>query len=853
MDLRPRNIFLFFAILWISFPATIRADRERVLKQIDVPHPYYYREMYLPQLTSGPSSMAWSPDSKTLVYSMQGSLWKQLLDSEIAVQLTDGPGYDYQPDWSPDGKWIIFTRYNNDALELYLLEVQSGQAKQLTTKGAVNIEPRFSPDGKKLAFVSTASDQRFHIFLGSLRNGTIEDIERLAAEHQSKVSRYYYSLYDHEISPAWSPDSSEIIFISNRETAYGTGGIWRMKAEPGSQARLIHSEETTWKARPAWLPDGKRIILSSYLGNQWHQLWIVTAEGENPYPLSYGDFDVTSARPSPDGKKIAFISNKDGGLSLWIQEVIGGSRRPLVIGNRRYLRPRAQVQIKIFDPEGKPTTARVSMTGEDGRFYAPSDAWIHADDGFDRTERRFEAHYFHLSGAAEVNVPAGKIAVEVMRGFEYKFEHLEIALEPAQKRQIVVNLKDLPLPKNWGRWLSGDLHVHMNYGGSYRNTPGRLIAQAEAENVRVVFNLIVNKEVRMPDVSYFSAKPDPASTPGTILLHSQEFHTSYWGHLGLLNLQRNLLIPGYSAYPYAAAASLFPTNAAVADLAHDQGALVGYVHPFEAEPDPAKDSRLTSELPVDVALGKIDYYEVLGFSDHKASAAVWYRLLNCGFRLPAGAGTDAMANYASPRGPVGMNRVYVNLDGPLEIDRWLKAFRSGQSFATNGPLLNFTLNGHGPGDEISLPAGKHTLNFTASLCSMVPVDHLQIVFNGKIIRDLKLEGERTSGDFEGSLGVDGSGWLVLRAWSDKAIHPVQDNYPYATTSPVYIAVGNKPLISANDASYFIAWVDRLIKAARNHTGYNAEAEKADTLKTLSEARAIFEEQLNQDMPQRENP
>ena len=76
---------------------------------IDLPHAYYYSEMYLPQLTSGPSSVAWSPDSREVVYSMAGSLWRQRTDATRAVQLTDGPGYDYQPDWSPDGCCIVYT------------------------------------------------------------------------------------------------------------------------------------------------------------------------------------------------------------------------------------------------------------------------------------------------------------------------------------------------------------------------------------------------------------------------------------------------------------------------------------------------------------------------------------------------------------------------------------------------------------------------------------------------------------------------------------------------------------------------------------------------------------------------
>src|ERR1700682_2300623 len=87
----------------LLLPAAVVRPRPRpVLAQIDLPHAYYFREMYLPQLTAGPSSVAWSPDSRELVYSMGGALWRQRADSGLAVQLTDGPGYDYQPDWSPD-------------------------------------------------------------------------------------------------------------------------------------------------------------------------------------------------------------------------------------------------------------------------------------------------------------------------------------------------------------------------------------------------------------------------------------------------------------------------------------------------------------------------------------------------------------------------------------------------------------------------------------------------------------------------------------------------------------------------------------------------------------------------------
>ncbi len=802
------------------------AQRAPVLKQIDLPHSYYYREMYLPQLTTGPSAVAWSPDSRSLVYSMAGSLWRQDLSSTSADQLTAGPGYDYQPDWSSDGRWIVYAKYDHDAVELWALDAGAKQTHQLTHGGAVNVEPRFSPDGKRLAFVSTSYHGHFHIFTGRFENGELSDVQRLTGENKSALPRYYYSQFDHEISPAWSPDGSEIVFVSNRGHIYGTGGFWRMKAEPGAEPREIHYEETAWKARPDFSPDGKRVVYASYLGQAWHQLWVMPAQGGDPFPLSYGDFDNVNPRWSPDGKQIAFISR---------------------ITERRYLKPMGHVHISVLDAAGNPTSARIFITGEDGRAYAPNDAWMHADDNFDRSERPFEAHYFHSTGKADVAVPVGKISVEVMKGFEHRFEKRTVQVTAGEITDVSVRLQPLNFPTDkQSRWVSGDVHVHMNYGGAYRNTPAHLVEQAAGENLSIVENLVVNKEQRVPDIAYFSPKPDAASTASNLLLHGQEFHTSYWGHLGLLNLTRNFIIPDYVGYPNTAAASLFPANANVADMAHEQQALVGYVHPFDAVPDPIKDVSLTDELPVDVALGKVDYIEIVGFSDHKSTAAVWYRLLNCGFRLPAAAGTDAMADYASLRGPVGLNRVYVKVPaGPLTVTPWLTALKQGRTFATNGPLLDFTLGGKQLGDELKLPAGNQEVKFTASLRSIVPIDHLEVVCNGRVVRDLKIrdsqgDAGRGAAEMSGTLPISETGWCVLRTWSDKAEYPVLDAYPYATTSPVYVTVEGSSPHHTEDAAYFIAWLDRLAEAAKANRDWNTDVEKQTVLDLMSQARTVYE-------------
>src|SRR5436309_6584829 len=154
-----------FALALALIPACLCAQREGVLQQVDLPHAYYWSEMYVPQATSGPSSATWSPDGTELIYSMQGTLWRQRIDSPVATQLTSGPVYDYQPDWSPDGKTVVFARYAHDAIELELLDLASGTVTPLTSNRAVNLEPRWSPDGARIAFVSSLYNGRWHIFV----------------------------------------------------------------------------------------------------------------------------------------------------------------------------------------------------------------------------------------------------------------------------------------------------------------------------------------------------------------------------------------------------------------------------------------------------------------------------------------------------------------------------------------------------------------------------------------------------------------------------------------------------------------------------------------------------------------
>ena len=130
--------------------------------------------------------------------------------------------------------------------------------------------------------------------------------------------------------------------------------------------------------------------------------------------------------------------------------------------------------------------------------------------------------------------------------------------------------------------------------------------------------------------------------------------------------------------------------------------------------------------------------------------------------------------------------------------------------------------------------------FRARLRSIVPVDHAQVVCNGRVARELALGTHRDRLEVSGTLPIGKSGWCLLRAFTARAEYPVLDNFVYATTSPVYVTVRGERPRSPDDARYFKAWIDHLLQTTGSYPDWNSATEKAGVLQTLKDARAVYE-------------
>ncbi len=141
--------------------------------------------------------------------------------------------------------------------------------------------------------------------------------------------------------------------------------------------------------------------------------------------------------------------------------------------------------------------------------------------------------------------------------------------------------------------------------------------------------------------------------------------------------------------------------------------------------------------------------------------------------------------------------------------------------------------------QLTLPAGEQELDFSGFMQSIIPIDHLEVVVNGKVVQTIAMNADRDAATFAGKLELPASGWVLLRAWNDDDSPYVFDRFPYATTNPVFVTIGGKPVRSAADADYFLHWIARVREATLSNTAYNTETERQAVLTDIDAATAVF--------------
>jgi TolB protein len=800
----------------------------------------YMHNYYLPPAPSStPWAPSWSPDGKSIAVSMQGSIWKIDPATGAATELTAGRTYDSSPEWSPDGKWIVYTAdEDHRRIQLRMLNTSSGESHALTDDQHIYTDASFSPDGTRLAYVSTKPNGNFNIFVRPVRDGRWSGEEiALTRDHRYPRTRLYVGQADSNIQPAWTPDGKDIVFVSNRDVPLGSGDIFRMPAIAGGidKAVPLLREQSLYRTRPDVSIDGKRLIYSSTAGaaDQFSHFYVLPVTGGSPYKMTFGDHDDFHPRWSPDGEKIAYISNQGGLPQLWIMETYGGGKKKIAVSKLTWKRPMGRLHVRVIDEAaGSPTAARIQGHAPDGRFYTPSDAYARIG--------RNGQHVFHTSGEFTLTVPPAKMTLDVTKGFEYLPATLEVEIRPDQTTEAAVRLKRITDLSARG-WRSGSTHVHMNYGGNLRNTLENLMMMARAEGMDVVNELVANKDNRILDWEYFEPGGGEHSVsradPTVKVIVGEEYRPPLWGHVGYLGLREHLISPFTTGYEGTGIESLYPSNTDMFRKARAQGAFTYYVHPVGGNVDPVQASLdVAKAFPVDAALATVDGYEWSQSS--LTQLAVWHHALNNDLPIVPVGGEDSISNLHNSK-LVGSIRTYAMVGRDFTIEGWLGALRKGNVFYSSGPLLEFQVNGKPPGEIVQLPAGGGSVKLSASVRSVVPLNKVAVYSNGRVIHEASIGSDPRHISFEHDFKVTGSGWFSLYA-SGPATRLLDINYPEAATNAVRVYVGGRPIRNRDSAQYFIRWIDKLHGMAEEWLWWRSQAEKDHVFAQLAEAKKVYE-------------
>lgn len=423
-----------------------------------------------PGVASGPT---FSPDGSQVAFSWNGGtqdnydIYVKVVDSGSPLRLTTHPDPDTLPAWSPDGRQIAFLRTSGpttrelllvsplggverkvadlsqgvnpgiwwtapawtpdgkflavrDETAIVLVSIESGEKRQLTSPPAGwtgDWQAAVSPDGRTLAFARIRNGPTQDIFLAPLSDG--------AKSRQLTHDNAWIS------GLTWMPDGTEIVFSSSRA---GDATLWRVSASGGAPERLagVGGDAT----RPSIGLHRAAFVRSSIRKSLWRL--DLSPEGLRRAPVQLATSSRNNATPmlSPDGKHIAFSSNRSGTPEVWTCDSngdnavqltsLGFARNPYWSPDGGHIvfeaRPGDRNQLFVMEADGR---ARRQLTSDEG--YYPS--W--SRDG------RWVYFYARTSGSIETwKIPAeGGSAIQLTKGGGAGIESMDGKLFYYHKRQ----------------------------------------------------------------------------------------------------------------------------------------------------------------------------------------------------------------------------------------------------------------------------------------------------------------------------------------------------------------------------------------------------------------------------------
>ncbi len=461
----------------------------------------------------------------------------------------------------------------------------------------------------------------------------------------------------------------------------------------------------------------------------------------------------------------------------------------------------------LVEGESETTYARFSVRDTDGIEYWP-------DFSFPFKDGRF----YHVNDLSlnYLDLPGGRYSVKASKGPEYLAAERDVEISPGQELEVSLELKRGLRTEDW---YGGDHHVHLFFH------KGSMHPQMTIQDV-----MKIAKGEGLNFVSFCGEWSELEDNLGN---HQIAKERDFMGQVGLESVNDfygHLCTMGWKEIPEQSIPMRcvpWPMNTDTIESLESQGGAWVNAHPFDrilpgkvvenmADPERLCNAR---ELPIILGLGHRTNIDILCHSTPggaELKTAEYYRLLNMGFKEGVTASTDFYVDQG--RGTPGHNRTYVRADS-FDFRHISEGYRRGRTYATNGPLVEFEVDGHQIGDEFNIPApGKLTVKVKAF--SRMGLDQADVILNGKVVHVLSAEGNWIEG--ECAVDVDKSSWVALHVKGpvDDDIEPwdlspdqrnLQDQFCH--TSPVFVRVGDDPIrAKREDVEFLLDWLDAAVSA-----------------------------------------
>jgi len=465
-----------------------------------------------------------------------------------------------------------------------------------------------------------------------------------------------------------------------------------------------------------------------------------------------------------------------------------GSNLPIKVVNPA----RQKVTVRILEKGTRnPVPVKLHVHGESGEYLAPVDrhripnnAWFE-DYSVDFVHGgRHVCTY--IPGETRMKLPLGKVYIEVSKGFEIKPVRKVITI--AGDTDVVEIEVEKILDWREKGWVSADTHVHFL-------SPNTALLEGSAEGVNIV-NLLASQWGELfTNIGDFDGKTTigskEAGGDGEYLVRvGTENRQHVLGHISLLGYNGDIITPLTTGGPDESALG-DPIEILLtewAEICKKQDGIVILPH----FPNPRLENAAT------IVSGNAHGIEMSSWGNLYAgidpySLADWYRYLNCGYFVAAVGGTDKMSASTA----VGTVRTYARIrdDHEFSFDEWKEAIRSGHTFVSYGPLVNFTVDGKPMGSNIDMSYNGGTVDISWEVASVtVPMSRVELIVNGEVTESLAVSPDKASGNW--SVKVTKSSWYALLV---RGHYPDKPEIVAAHSSPVMIYLEGCQMIAAADA------------------------------------------------------